>query len=418
MKTKSISLRTKIFTLVFSLLFLMVASMSAVFYYIQMEETAEQAHQLSLQTAQTISFMPETAGFLSDKATEENLLPVLENIQERTGAQSISISGRGAAVLSTSDSTMAARESASRSLIYGGAYTVEEKSSNGEAIVGIAPIFLIEDSHSEVIGTVAVEFSKKSIALKTTAQTGEILIAAVFTLLVGFAGGLVLTKSILQDTLGYEPYKIADMYKKTIHEMRLYSDELRAQTHEFMNKLYVLSGLLQLGRHEAALEFIQKEANTVSLQNQIVFKQIRDDLIQAVLLGKTAKASERKISFSIEEESTLSTLPDHIDAHSLLTVISNIIDNAFEAVKGVQNPTVTFLITDASNSLIIEVTDNGTGIAEEELNHLFTKGYSTKGGDRGFGLYNVKEAVESFQGMIDIVPNDPSGTIFSIYLPK
>jgi sensor histidine kinase regulating citrate/malate metabolism len=75
--------------------------------------------------------------------------------------------------------------------------------------------------------------------------------------------------------------------------MRLYSDELRAQTHEFMNKLYVLSGLIQLRRHDAALDFIQKEASTASFQNQIVF----------------------------------------LDAHSLLTIISNLLDNAFEAVK-------------------------------------------------------------------------------------
>lgn len=418
MKTKTVSLRTKIFMLVFSLLFLIIAGMSAVFYAIQMGETADQVHQLSLQTAQTISFMPETTAYLVEQRADKTLLPVLEHIQERTEAQSISIAGRNGIILSTYGRAEPLRESDRRSLLYGGTYTVEETGTDGQAIIGKAPIMKTTDTYTEVIGTVSVEFSKKSIAKKTAAQTGDILLAAAFALLAGVAGGLWLTKSILADTLGFEPSKIAAMYKKTIDEMRLYSDELRAQTHEFMNKLYVLSGLLQLGRNEAALDFIQKEADSVSLQNQIVFKQIQDDLIQAVLLGKTAKASEKKVLFTIERESTLSALPDHVDGHSLLTVISNLIDNAFEAVKQTRMPHVTFLITDASPTLIIEVTDNGMGIDDQTLGLLFEKGYSTKGEGRGFGLHNVKEAVESFHGIIEVIPNEPAGTIFTIYIPK
>ncbi|MCI2253967.1 ATP-binding protein [Domibacillus sp. PGB-M46] len=418
MKRKIVPLRTKIFTLVFCLLFFIVAGMSAVFYWIQAKETADQVHQLSLQTAQTISFMPETSAFLTDDRKSDTLLPVLEHIQERTAAQSISIAGRNGTALSTYQNAQPLHESDSRSLIYGGSYTVEEKGTDGEAIIGKAPIVQAADGHSEVIGTVSVEFSKKSIAAQIASQTGNILLAAALALLVGIAGGLWLTRSILSDTLGFEPVKIASLYKKTIDEIRLYSDELRAQTHEFMNKLYVLSGLLQLGRHEAALEFIQREADSVSLQQHIVFKQIKDDLIQAVLLGKTAKASEKKISFSIEQESVLSGIPSHMDGHALLTIISNLIDNAFEAVRQKESPCVSFLITDASPTLIIEVTDNGTGIGEQTVSSLFEKGVSTKGENRGFGLYNVKEAVDACGGVIEVLPNDPSGTIFTIYIPK
>lgn len=418
MNKKTMTLRTKIFTLVFILLFLIIAGMSIVFYTIQVRETSEQVHQLSLQTAQTLSFMPETIDFLNGDVSVESLLPTMNNIQERTDAQSITIAGRNGAVLTTHESGAALQESDSRSLIYGGTYTVEEEGTDGQAIIGKAPIMYTAAPYTEVIGTVSVEFSKKSISAQTAAQTGDILLAAAFALAAGVIGGLWLTKSILADTLGFEPVKIAAMYSKTIEEMRLYADELRAQTHEFMNKLYVLSGLLQLGRHEAALDFIQKEADSVTMHHHIVFKQIQDDLIQAVLLGKTAKASERKLSFSIEQESTLSKMPDHVDRHALLTVISNLIDNAFEAVKHVEEPHISFLMTDASPTLIIEVTDNGPGIPKETIQTLFEKGWSTKGTGRGYGLFNVKEAVESFGGMIDVQPNEPAGTIFTIYIPK
>ena len=59
----------------------------------------------------------------------------------------------------------------------------------------------------------------------------------------------------------------------TISEVRKYSEDLRAQTHEFTNKLYVLSGLLQLGQYKDAFEFIQKESAVHQTQNRILFDQ-------------------------------------------------------------------------------------------------------------------------------------------------
>ncbi|GLC90217.1 sensor histidine kinase [Lysinibacillus piscis] len=418
MSKKTITLRTKIFILVFSLLFFIVAGMSAVFYFIQARETSGQAEKLSLQTAQTLSFMPETIAFLNGQADQDTLQSILEQIRKRTAAQSITIAGRNGVILSTHESVISLQESDSRSLIYGGTYIVEEQGTDGKAIIGKAPILRIVENYTEVVGTVSVEFSKQSIAVQTASQMSDILVAAAFALFIGVIGGLWLTKSILADTLGFEPVKMAAMYKRTIDEMRLYSDELRAQTHEFMNKLYVLSGLLQLNRHDAALDFIQKEVDTITVHQHIVFRQIKDDFIQAVLLGKTAKASERKIAFSIEPESTLSAVPPTIDVHLLLTVISNLIDNAFDAVKESEEPSVTFLITDASPTLIIEVADNGHGVDENRVQLLFEKGWSKKGEHRGYGLFNVKEAVDSFGGMIEVLPNEPNGTIFTIYIPK
>ncbi|MBJ6870687.1 Spo0B domain-containing protein, partial [Vibrio cholerae] len=62
----------------------------------------------------------------------------------------------------------------------------------------------------------------------------------------------------------------------TISEVRKYSEDLRAQTHEFTNKLFVLSGLLQLGHYIEAIEFIQQESNIHQSQNHILFHQIHD----------------------------------------------------------------------------------------------------------------------------------------------
>lgn len=215
--------------------------------------------------------------------------------------------------------------------------------------------------------------------------------------------------------------EIQDMIN-TLSEVRKYSEDLRAQTHEFTNKLYVLSGLLQLGKFSEAIDMIQKESTVLKSQNRIVFDQIRDPKVQAILLGKISKASEKKINFTVDENSSIEPLPEHIKVSQLATMIGNVIDNAFEAVemlKETKEPTVSFFAIDIGHDIVFEVSDNGVGIADEQIDLIFEKGFSMKGKEkRGYGLANVKEAVRELGGIIEIKNRDKGGTIFTITIPK
>lgn len=204
----------------------------------------------------------------------------------------------------------------------------------------------------------------------------------------------------------------------TISEVRKYSEDLRAQTHEFTNKLFVLSGLLQLGHYKEAIEFIQQESNIHQSQNHILFHQIHDAKVQAILLGKLATASEKKIDFHIEGDSALHPLPDHIKVSHLITILGNIIDNAFDAVSEREEKSVSFFVTDIGHDIVFEVIDSGVGIPAEKITTIFQKGFSTKGNNRGYGLANVKEMVDVLEGTIEIQNEKNGGAIFTIYLPK
>lgn len=206
----------------------------------------------------------------------------------------------------------------------------------------------------------------------------------------------------------------------TISEVNRYSEDLRAQTHEFTNKLYVLSGLIQLKEYEQAVDMIQQETKVLQVQNTVVFNQINDSKVQAILLGKLGKASEKKIEFEISTDSFLETLPSHIKLSSLIVIIGNIIDNAFEAVNGIDTPKVQFFTTDIGSDIIFEIADNGNGIDEKEIPQLFDRGYSSKKGDmpRGYGLSNAEEAVLEINGMIEVQSSQETGTVFTVYLPK
>jgi two-component system, CitB family, sensor histidine kinase CitS len=206
----------------------------------------------------------------------------------------------------------------------------------------------------------------------------------------------------------------------TISEVKRYSEDLRAQTHEFTNKLYVLLGLLQLGEYTEAINMIQSETQALQFQNSVVFNQIKDTKVQAILLGKLGKASEKKIQFEIILDSYLDSLPSHIKLSNLIVILGNLIDNAFEAVYECETPTVKFFATDIGRDIIFEISDNGKGISDVEFPLLFERGYTSKNGNepRGFGLSNAEEAVLELNGIIEVQSNLESGTVFTVYLPK
>ncbi|OZU88157.1 ATPase [Virgibacillus indicus] len=205
----------------------------------------------------------------------------------------------------------------------------------------------------------------------------------------------------------------------TLSEVRKYSEDLRAQTHEYTNKLYVLSGLLQLGHYNEAIELIQIESQVNRTQNKILLDQIQDRTVQAILLGKIGKASEKKIEFEIEVNSYLDPLPKRIDIAKLITVLGNLLDNAIEAVERVEERKIIFFATDLGEDIVFEIADSGTGIPENLMNRIFEQGFSTKETDgRGFGLAIVKHTIEELYGHIEVHNQPGGGTVFAVFIPK
>src|SRR5699024_9618908 len=145
---------------------------------------------------------------------------------------------------------------------------------------------------------------------------------------------------------------------ETLSEIRSYSEDLRAQTHEYTNKLYVLSGLLQLEHYEEAIDLIQQESEINIQQNKVLIERIQDKTVQAILLGKISKCSEKKIDFTIDGDSYLHTLPEHIDAVKLIAILGNIIDNAMEAVEDCEEKKIRFFATDIGNDIVFEIADS------------------------------------------------------------
>ncbi len=187
-------------------------------------------------------------------------------------------------------------------------------------------------------------------------------------------------------------------------------DSLRAQHHEYLNRLHSISGLIQLERYEDALSLIIDEITDEEEIIQKLRDKISDYSIQGLLLGKHSRAKELGVDLTLDEDSYLLDFMTGFSSSDLVTVIGNLIDNAMEACLTKEIKDVNILIQGDKHHLFIEVQDSGIGIVGAP-ERIFEYGFSTKQLDgHGIGLALVKQIIESNKGTIKVTSEVNIGT--------
>ncbi|MEK4014251.1 ATP-binding protein [Peribacillus sp. FSL M8-0224] len=215
--------------------------------------------------------------------------------------------------------------------------------------------------------------------------------------------------------------ELSNLLQELSH-VKAYAEGLRAQTHEYSNRLYTLLGLIQLGSYKEAMDFISKEVDVTQGFIHFLMKEVPDPIIAGFILGKVSLASELKIDFTIDRESSFKDIPSEIDRDLLVTIIGNLINNAFEAVRENEREEkrVSLFVTDLGKELIIEVEDNGKGMSSEVTELIFRNGFTTKSHqtNSGIGLSLVQEAIDGLGGYITFSTKEGEYTIFTVAIPK
>lgn len=193
---------------------------------------------------------------------------------------------------------------------------------------------------------------------------------------------------------------------------------LRANVHEFKNTLHVVLGLIQLQQYDEAKKFILKIQN-VHEDNTNEFSNIKDYYVRALLLSRKLVAKERNIKFNLEQESFLYDKHEIIDSQDIVTILGNLIENAFEAciISNKDDKCVRIFMYEDIKKIEIIVRDNGCCIDEKIKDDIFERGVSSKGNNRGTGLYLVKNKVELYNGRITF-EEDGDGKIFKVIILK
>lgn len=199
---------------------------------------------------------------------------------------------------------------------------------------------------------------------------------------------------------------------------------LRGQEHEFVNRLHVLSVLLDLGEFEEATRYSRQLQAETTLASEEVRSKIASPVVAALVIAKTAVAAERDVVVRIDPGSTLASTGT--DPLPIVTVLGNLVDNAVDAILGdpstsEQHPrgVVSLWMCDTDGVLRLSVSDTGPGIAEGHLDVVFTDGFSTKqprsGIHRGVGLALVHRLITRLGGTITAA--SPGGARFDVVLP-
>ena len=198
---------------------------------------------------------------------------------------------------------------------------------------------------------------------------------------------------------------------------RSVSDALRAQAHEFANRMHTVAGLLELGEYDEAVGFIERASASSDELAARLTTQVGEPAVAALLLAKASYAAERGAELRVSPQAALPA-GTGVDADALITVLGNLVDNALEALGGDAGE-VEVLLVPREDGVLVEVRDSGPGVAADLVDEVFRHGFTTKvaqnAGSRGLGLALTRQACVTRGGWVQV--RNEGGAVFTALLP-
>lgn len=196
------------------------------------------------------------------------------------------------------------------------------------------------------------------------------------------------------------------------------TESLRSQNHEAANRLHTVVSLLEMGRVDEAVAFVTEELELAQQLTDHVVAAVGDPVVAALLLGKTAEAAERGVVLTVDGALPAGLGP--VRARELVTVLGNLVDNAFDAVAGRSERRVAVELAELEHGLRVRVGDSGPGLTDDEAVRVFERGWTTKAstedGGRGVGLALVGQVVRRHAGTITVGVSPLGGAEFVVEL--
>ncbi|CAM3080003.1 sensor histidine kinase [Saccharomonospora xinjiangensis] len=196
------------------------------------------------------------------------------------------------------------------------------------------------------------------------------------------------------------------------------TDTLRAQAHEFSNRLHTIAGLIELGEYDEVRNYVNLVNREHEAWHDTVSARIEDTAVAALLIAKASLAAEQSTGLRLTDGSHLGETDDRMSA-DLVTVVGNLVDNALDAVRGKPEAWVEVHVRDTADTVEVMVRDSGPGVAPEIAAEVFAHGFTTKaaehGGQRGLGLALTRQACRRRGGHVEL--RNDGGAVFTAVLP-
>ena len=233
--------------------------------------------------------------------------------------------------------------------------------------------------------------------------------------LLGLDGG----ERILGAVITFRKKSVVEEMANQLTGFKNYATALRAQTHEFMNKMHVIMGLIDMKAYDELKNYTKEIAYNRQSEVSYIVTRLKDITLSGFILGKISRSRELDIDFSLTDESELHGELDVPSVHDIVLIVGNLIENAFDALKNFDGERIVNLsILDFDKEIVIVVEDSGPGMSQDTIKRIYHRGFSTKGDSgHGFGLFLAKQSVDSLNGTISVESSVGEGTVFTVRLP-
>ena len=204
---------------------------------------------------------------------------------------------------------------------------------------------------------------------------------------------------------------------ETIDAMANLNTTLRAQRHDFLNHLQVVYSLVEMGEYEEVNEYIEQVYGRITAISRVMKTSVA--AVNALLQVKVAACEKAKVPVKLEITSKWEQLENAIPAWEMCKILSNLIDNAIDAMEEIpeENRCLTIALTENLRQYCFIVSNTGTLIPQDMQESVFQPGVTTKGEGHGMGLYIVRKTIRERGGDITL-RSDGEGTAFSGFVPK
>ena len=287
-------------------------------------------------------------------------------------------------------------------------FTEDSNGPSGPQRRTYSAIYDSDGNYEGFIMTIRLKTSMRQVTERTVLLFVFVTIAAI---LIELAICTTLSKKIKKEFLSFT---------EDFEGTKFLVDSMRANNHDFTNKLHVILGLIQIAQYEKAQNYIQNISIIQRETVTFVMHNIENSSLAALLIGKIARSSECNVKFTFRENSHYKNEDVNIPSEALVTITGNLIDNALDAMNTStkENKELSVGIFTKQGELLLIVEDSGPGIADGFKEKIFDNGFSTKGTGRGVGLYHTKQLIKSLGGEIVVESQIGKGSCFTVTLRK
>jgi len=206
-----------------------------------------------------------------------------------------------------------------------------------------------------------------------------------------------------------------EVYVEDINDM---FTSIRGQRHDFLNHVQVIHTMAQMGKIDQLKTYVSDIVKETREVSDIVHHA--SPALAAFVQAKMTIAIGRGISFTYELPQQWYISDTAVKIIDVIKIIGNLVDNAFDEsmLLPAGQRQVHASIRVENSEILLEVTNQGRVLSDEEKGKIFQPGYSTKGkGHSGLGLAIVTERVKYYRGQLTLESTAQSGTVFRARLP-